>query len=103
MRGVKDFLTSSIPHMVDYIVIVSTPEPQSPSNASPQPFDKNDRRIASTLHRLASLTGILVPCKSTLRFKLAGDLCGELLIASLDCLCMSFRKSVVRTDKLPAF
>ncbi|KAH9937707.1 Rho GTPase activation protein [Fomitopsis serialis] len=52
MRGVKDFLSSSIPQMVDYIVVVSTPEPQSPSPTSPPPNDKNDRlRIMHTLRQ----------------------------------------------------
>ena len=60
MRGVKDFLTNSIPHMVDYIVVVSTPEPQSPSNASPPPFDKNDhQRIMHTLRQRGQTAPVL--------------------------------------------
>ncbi|TFY69240.1 hypothetical protein EVJ58_g517 [Rhodofomes roseus] len=52
MRGVRDFLTNSVPHMVDYIVVVSTPEPQSPSTSSPPVVDKSDRlRIMHTLRQ----------------------------------------------------
>lgn len=63
MRGVKDFLTNSIPHMVDYIVVVSTPEPQSPSAAgsgSPPPFDKNDhQRIMHALYQRGQTAPVL--------------------------------------------
>ncbi|EPT04342.1 hypothetical protein FOMPIDRAFT_43939 [Fomitopsis schrenkii] len=61
MRGVKDFLTSSIPHMVDYIVIVSTPEPQSPSApGSSPPFDKNDhQRIMHALRQRGQTAPVL--------------------------------------------
>ncbi|KAI0756978.1 Rho GTPase activation protein [Daedaleopsis nitida] len=58
MRGVKDFLTNSLQAMIDYIIVVSTPEPGSRVKGPLTPIssDKHERlRIMNALrHRSAT-------------------------------------------------
>ncbi|EJF66706.1 Rho GTPase activation protein [Dichomitus squalens LYAD-421 SS1] len=58
MRGVKDFLTGSLQAMIDYIVVVSTPEPGGKGPPTPLSLssDKHERlRIMNALrHRIAT-------------------------------------------------
>ena len=52
MRGVKDFLTDSLQAMIDYIIIVSTPEPGSKAPSTPSTSDKHERlRIMHALRQ----------------------------------------------------
>ncbi|EED79572.1 predicted protein [Postia placenta Mad-698-R] len=53
MRGVKDFLTNSLQGMVDYIVVVSTPDSEETSRtASSSSAGKHENlRIVNALHR----------------------------------------------------
>ncbi|CCL98960.1 uncharacterized protein FIBRA_00968 [Fibroporia radiculosa] len=52
MRGVKDFLTSSLQGMVDYIAVISTPEPEHTRASASSTLDKNEElRILGMLRQ----------------------------------------------------
>ncbi|OBZ79003.1 Ras GTPase-activating protein gap-2 [Grifola frondosa] len=50
--GVKDFLTNSLSAMIDYIVVVSTPEPDHKGPSTPRTSDRHERlRIMNALRQ----------------------------------------------------
>ncbi|KAI1797892.1 Rho GTPase activation protein [Ganoderma leucocontextum] len=58
MRGVKEFLTNSLQAMVDYIIIVSTPDNKGPS--TPLSTDKHERlRIMNALRQRTATAPVL--------------------------------------------
>ena len=60
MRGVKDFLMSSLQAMIDYIIAVSTPEPQNKAPPTPLSSDKHERlRIMNALRQRGATAPVL--------------------------------------------
>ncbi|KAI0335260.1 Rho GTPase activation protein [Cubamyces sp. BRFM 1775] len=61
MRGVKDFLNDSLHAMIDYIIVVSTPEPANKAAPStPLTSDKHERlRIMNALRQRSAAVPIL--------------------------------------------
>ncbi|KAH9950344.1 Rho GTPase activation protein [Amylocystis lapponica] len=60
MRGVKDFLTSSLPAMIEYIVVVSTPDTDTNSSSKPSGLDRHERlRIMNALRQRGSAAPVL--------------------------------------------
>ena len=58
MRGVKEFLTNCLQAMIDYIIIVSTPESQGPS--TPLSMDKHERlRVMNALRQRTATAPVL--------------------------------------------
>ncbi|KAI0669886.1 Rho GTPase activation protein [Trametes maxima] len=60
MRGVKDFLSDSLHAMIDYIVVVSTPEVGSKAPSTPHTSDHHERlRIMNALRQRGATTPVL--------------------------------------------
>ncbi|KAI0778198.1 Rho GTPase activation protein [Trametes elegans] len=60
MRGVKDFLNDSLHAMIDYIVVVSTPEQGNKGTSTPLSPDKHERlRIMNVLRQRSATAPIL--------------------------------------------
>ncbi|KAI0655091.1 Rho GTPase activation protein [Cubamyces menziesii] len=60
MRGVKDFLNDSLHAMIDYIIVVSTPEPGNKAPSTPLTSDKHERlRIMNALRQRSAAVPIL--------------------------------------------
>ena len=62
MRGVKDFLTNSLQAMIDYIIVVSTPEPGTGIKGplTPLSSDKHERlRIMNALRHRSAIAPVL--------------------------------------------
>ncbi|KAI0361607.1 Rho GTPase activation protein [Trametes cingulata] len=60
MRGVKDFLNDSLHAMIDYIIVVSTPEAGSKGPSTPLSSDKHERlRIMNALRQRSATTPVL--------------------------------------------
>ncbi|KAI0825122.1 Rho GTPase activation protein [Trametes gibbosa] len=60
MRGVKEFLKDSLQAMIDYIVVVSTPDTGSKGPSMPLTSDKHERlRIMNALHQRSASAPVL--------------------------------------------
>ncbi|KAF9229284.1 Rho GTPase activation protein [Gyrodon lividus] len=60
MRGIKDFLQQNLPAMVDYILVVSTPIPDTYSPHSGHPAFSHQRlKVVNSLHQRGSVMPIL--------------------------------------------
>ncbi|KAH9944375.1 Rho GTPase activation protein [Epithele typhae] len=60
MRGVKEFLTNSLQAMIDYIIVVSTPEPTNKGPQTPLSSDKHERlRIMNALRQRGATAPVL--------------------------------------------
>ncbi|KAG7099214.1 hypothetical protein E1B28_001081 [Marasmius oreades] len=59
MVGVKDFLKESIPAMIDYLLIVSTPGPEDTRNGTSRSSDHDHTKVVNSLQKRMSTMPVL--------------------------------------------